>query len=111
MMTNKQVRARTEFQAVAIPRAGIALNEARDKWLAANPENRVLDDGGRNDVRLLVGADKTKTVHYEVVPELCPPGFTAEDAMRHMRAAGWDVRGRAADSIDGNPVIVVAEKY
>lgn len=111
MIFPQHIKAKVEMQVVAIPKPGISINEAKDKWLAAGPDNRVLDDGGRSDVRLLVGGDRSKTVYYEVMPELCPPGFTVQDAMAHMRKAGWDVRGEGPISSAGNPTVVVVEKY
>lgn len=99
-----------EFSAVAIPRPGIGLEQAKDLWLGANPQNKVLDFGDNRDPRLLVAHDKTKTVIYEVCLDACPPGFTVEMAMRDMKKAGWDVRGQGPNSPAGNPTVVVAER-
>lgn len=106
---NQRVIATTSFHAVATPRPGIGINEARDKWLEAG-NAKVLDDGGRNDPRLLVAAEQTHTVIYELVPELSPPGFTVENAIAHMRSIGMDVRGEGPRSAKGHPTIIVSEK-
>lgn len=110
MNGRSRVIASIALDVVAIPRPGIGLNEARDKWLAANPQNKVLGDGGRKDPRLLVAHEKSQTVIYELVPELSPPGFTVEDSMRHMRNLGMDVRGQGSPSARGNPTVIVSEK-
>lgn len=103
-----------EMQIVAKPRPGLDFAEAKDKWLAARSDqgkecNRILDDGGRSQPVLLVGRDKRTTVLYEVVPELCPPGFTVQQAVAHMRATGMDVRGLGPPSGRGHPTVVVVE--
>lgn len=90
------------------------MNEAKDKWLGAKDDtgkesNKVLDDGGRSDPRLLVGRESGKTMLYELVPELCPPGFTPAMAMEHMKKAGMDVRGEGPASPKGYPTIMVFE--
>jgi len=108
MNTNfpNRVTTTTGFSAVAIPRPGIGLSEAQDKWLAAG-NAAVIDDGGRGDPRLLVAREESKTVLYELVPELMPPGFTVEQAMAGMRAAGYDVRGLGPRRGNAHTVVVI----
>lgn len=105
MINTGRVLAKIEFSAVAIPRAHITLNEAVDKWLAANKDNKVLDDGGRSDPRLVVGRERSRTVAYEV------EGASVDDAIKHMRAIGLDVRGQGPQSGRGLPTIIVSENY
>ncbi len=105
-----QVLVDVEYTAVAIPRPGLDLNEAKDKWLSHHPENKVLDDGGRGDPRLLVGQEAGKTVLYELIPELSPPEFTVKQALTHLRAAGFDVRGEGPKSVGGNPTVMIYER-
>lgn len=100
-----------EFSALAIPRKGLSVEQAKDLWLEASPDNCILDFGDSKQNILLVAQEKFKTVLYEVCPELCPPGFTVQMAMEHMRKAGWDVRGEGPTSADGNPTVIVAERY
>lgn len=93
MNTKVGTSAHIEMTAVARPKAGICLNEAKDKWLAANPDNKILDYGDKHGRHLLVGYDNSRTVEYALVPELSPPGATLESMAAHMKAAGFDVRG------------------
>lgn len=84
---------RLTMSAVAIPREGMGLSEARDKWLAANPGNRVLDYGDKKGRELLVGQEDSRTVEYMLVPELSKPGTTLDEMAAEMKIRGFDVRG------------------
>ncbi len=113
--TPAKVAATQEMIVVACPRPGIGLQEAREKWLAAKDDqgkesNKVLDYGDKKSPVLLVARAKEKTVLYELVPELSPPGFTVQMMMEHMRKAGFDVRGIGPPSAKGNSTVVVCEK-
>lgn len=83
---------RMTMNAVAIPRDGMSLNEGREKWLEANPGNRVLDYGDTKGRELLVGHDDSVTAEYRLVPELSPPGTTLQQMAAEMRRQGFDVR-------------------
>lgn len=84
---------RLTMNAVAIPRDGMSLSEGRDKWMEANPGNRVLDYGDTKGRELLVGHDDSVTAEYKLVPELSKAGTTLQEMAAEMRRRGFDVRG------------------
>lgn len=102
--TAKATIAKTELRMELRPaNPKMSMQEALDKFHAASPENKAIDYGDDKDVVILGAHDKSRTVAYEFVPELSPPGFTIQMAMEHMKKAGYDVRGL---SDDGKRIIV-----
>lgn len=94
LTSNKQVIAKIAMSMqlqVATP--GLTLDEAKDRFLAAHPKNRILDFGDEAQKVILGAEEKGRYVAYEFVRECSPPGATIQDCMTHMRARGMDVRG------------------
>lgn len=75
------------------PAKKMGISEARDRYLAAHKDNKILDFGDNKQPILEVANELNKMVAYELVPELCDEGLTIGDLARHMKAQGHNVQG------------------
>lgn len=80
------------------------MDEAEQKWQAANPHAPIIE---RNDAEgyIIVAVDRWQQVGLYPVP-----GMSIQQAEIILRARGEDVRGTGEDA-DGRPWVIVARPW
>ncbi len=92
-----QVSSSVGLKCVMTPDKPMSQSEAKEKYLSASDENKILDYGDGKKPELMVANELNNMVAYELVPELCSEGLTIQDLYRHMKAAGHNVQGISKD--------------